>query len=110
MPRFENDRVDFVLTKRLVLFGGRELQHTLGPRGRRAIKSEDDIVGEVISDTARPEADALAAQIPEIACFVRASASSCKLKATRLVAVEAALGPFSKVMRATDALNISNRS
>ena len=25
MPRFENDRVDFVLTKRLVLFGGPEL-------------------------------------------------------------------------------------
>jgi prevent-host-death family protein len=25
MPRFENDRVDLVLTKRLVLFGGPEL-------------------------------------------------------------------------------------
>ena len=29
MPRFENDRIDLVLTKRLVLFGGTELQHTL---------------------------------------------------------------------------------
>src|SRR5271166_253209 len=39
----------------------------LGTRYRRAIKSEDDIVREVISDTARPDADALAAQILEIA-------------------------------------------
>ena len=67
MPRFENDRVDFVLTKRLVLFGGRELQHTLRPRSRRVIRSEDDMVREVVSDAARPEADALASQILEIA-------------------------------------------
>ena len=39
----------------------------LGARYRRPVKSEDDIVREVISDTARPDADALAAQIPEIA-------------------------------------------
>ena len=67
MSRFKNDRIDFVAAKRLVLFGGREFQHTLGTRGRRAIKSEDDIAGEIISDTARADADALAAQILKIA-------------------------------------------
>jgi hypothetical protein len=54
-------------TKRLVLFGGREFQHTLRIGYRRAIKSEDDFVGEVISHTARADADALAAQILEVA-------------------------------------------
>src|ERR1700730_18015471 len=39
----------------------------LRARCRRAINSEDDIVREVISDTARPDADALAAQILEVA-------------------------------------------
>ena len=67
MPRFKNNRVDFVATKRLVLFGGSEFQHTLRIRYRRAIKSEDDIAGEVISDTDRADADALATQILEVA-------------------------------------------
>src|SRR5271170_4742737 len=67
MSRFKNNRVDFVAAKRLVLFGGREFQHTLRIGYRRAVKSEDDIAGEVISDTARADADALAAQILEVA-------------------------------------------
>src|SRR5580704_19299543 len=67
MPRFKNNRVDFVAAKRLVLFGGREFQHTLGIECRRAIKSEDDVAGEVISDTAGTDTDALAAQILEVA-------------------------------------------
>src|SRR5271165_6884398 len=67
MPGGKNDRVDFVATKRLVLFGWPELQHTLRIRYRPAIKSEDDIAGDGISGTALPDAHALAAQILEIA-------------------------------------------
>src|SRR4029077_4173671 len=39
----------------------------LKARGRRSIKSEDDIPGKVIPDTARANADPLAAQVLEIA-------------------------------------------
>src|ERR1700730_18278246 len=61
MPGGKDDRVDFVATKRLILFGGPELLHTLRIRYRPTIKSEDDIAGEGISGTALPDADALAA-------------------------------------------------
>src|SRR5271170_7077579 len=67
MSRFKDNRVDFVAAKRLVLFGGREFQLMLRIGCRRAIKSEDDIAGEVISDTARADADALATQILKVA-------------------------------------------
>src|SRR5215472_8472440 len=67
MPRFKYNRVDFVATERLVLLGRRKFQHTLTARCRPAIRFEDDIAGEVISHTARANADALAAQVLEIA-------------------------------------------
>jgi len=70
MPRFKNDRVDFVATKRLVLFGGLELQPMLKIRYRPAIQSEDDIAGEGISGTALPDADALATQKEQLNDFL----------------------------------------
>ena len=67
MPRFKYDRVDFVAAERPVLLGRREFQRTLGTGCCPAVKSKDDIAGEVISDPARADADALPTQMLEIA-------------------------------------------
>ena len=67
MPRFKYDRVDFVITERLVLIGRREFQHALRTGGLPAVKFEDDIAGKIISDTARADTDPFAAQVLEIA-------------------------------------------
>src|SRR5262249_40989241 len=67
MPCFKDDRVDFVITKRLVLLGGRQLQHVLRTGSRPPVKFEDDVAGKIISDTARPNANPFAMQVLEIA-------------------------------------------
>ena len=67
MPGFKYNGVDPAVAERLVLLGGREFQHMRRIERRPAIKSEDDIVREVISDTARANADALGTQVLEIA-------------------------------------------
>jgi hypothetical protein len=67
MPGFKYNRVDYVATERLVLLGRGKFQHTLRIGCRPAIKSEDGIAGEVLSNTARANADPLPTQVLEIA-------------------------------------------
>jgi len=101
MPRFENDRVDFVPTKRLVLFGGSEFQHTLRIRYRRAIKSEDDIAGEVISDTALISDIYLDGAISEVA--TRRSEFAAILKSDGIDGLIAALNRKADILTGTAA-------
>src|SRR5262252_5213225 len=66
MPGFKYNRINFVATKRLVLLGRCEFQHTLGTRCRPVIKSENDIAGKVISHSACANAHLLATQVLKI--------------------------------------------
>lgn len=84
MPRFEDDRIDLVAAKRLVLFGCPELQHTLGIRYRPAISCEDHVTGECVAGTALADADPTAAQILKIAyAGIGASDDSERLRKKR---------------------------
>src|SRR5215472_16741883 len=67
MPRFKYNGIDLAAAERQVLLGRREFQRMLRIGRRPAIKFEDDIEREVVSDTARANADALGTQVLEIA-------------------------------------------
>jgi uncharacterized protein len=88
MSCFKYNRVNFVATERLILFGRRKFQRTLRTGCRPAIKSEDDIAGEVISNTARANPDPLATQVLEIA-YAGIGASGVGYNVTRDVILEA---------------------
>jgi len=88
MPRFKYNGVDFVAAERLALFGRCEFQHMLRIGRRPAIKSEDNITREVVSDTARANADALGTQVLEVAYAGIGASADSPLSTRRMFATE----------------------